>query len=321
MFKLEFNIPKSPEKITLSDSICLMGSCFSDEIGKNLSENKFNVLSNPFGTIYNPQSIFRLIADDISENRIIQSQDVFYHWDAHGTISSLEADETDALFQQKRLGLQTYLQTTNWLVITVGTALSYEHKEFGVVANCHKVTPSSFTKRLLNRSEIIDEFHKMHEHLHSINPKMKIIFTVSPVRHIKDGLIENNRSKAILLDTLHSICEMHDDVKYFPSYEILVDELRDYRFYESDLIHPSKVAIEYIWKRFYQTYFNNESIDTLTEWNKIKASLNHKPFQPQSPAHQTFLKSTMERLIELNKKIDVNDEIVQIKDQIKKGGS
>lgn len=317
MFKLEFDIPKSPEKITLSDSVCLIGSCFSDEIGAHLSGNKFNSLSNPFGTIYNPYSIFKLLADQAESKHIVQCQEVFYHWDAHGIVSGLSAEKTQALFEQKRKDFQSYLAKANWLVITLGTAIVYEYEKVGIVANCHKVPSANFNKRLLDKNEIIGQFSKLHSHLENINPNINILFTISPVRHIRDGLIENNRSKAILLDAVHSIKEMYKKVQYFPSYEILIDELRDYRFYESDMIHPSNAATKYVWERFSQTFFNQETLDTLAEWGKIRASLNHKPFQPQSKSHQTFLKNTLKKLQHMNEKMDVNVELEQLKKQIK----
>ncbi|WP_436516724.1 GSCFA domain-containing protein [Ekhidna sp. To15] len=316
MFKLEFDIPKSSEKITLSDSICLMGSCFSDEIGALLTENKIDNLSNPFGTIYNPHSIFKLLADQVESNNIIQSQEVFYHWDAHGIVSGLTEEDTQTLFEHKRNDLKSYLTKTHWLVITLGTAFVYEYQEEGIVANCHKVSTSSFEKRLLKQSEIINQFAELHSYLDGINPELNILFTISPVRHIRDGLIENNRSKAILLDAVHLIKKNYANVGYFPSYEILIDELRDYRFFQKDMIHPSEAAVIYIWERFSQTYFDRETQEILTEWKKIKTAINHRPFQPQSISHQSFLKNTFEKLQKMNEKIDVSVELEELKKQI-----
>lgn len=317
LFNLEFNIPKSAKKITLSDSLCLIGSCFSDEIGAYLDGNKFDNLSNPFGIIYNPHSIFKLIAGQVEATNIIQSQEVFYHWDAHGHVSGLSAKDTENLFDQKKNSLQSSLVKSNWLVITLGTAIVYEHGEVGIVANCHKVPSSNFHKRLLNQDEIIGQFDKLHSYLESINPTLSIILTISPVRHVRDGLMENNRSKAILLDAVHLIKDSYPNAEYFPSYEIIIDELRDYRFFESDMIHPSEAAVKYIWDRFGQTYFDQPTQDTLAEWNKIKAALNHRPFQPQSFSHQNFLKNTLEKLQKMNEKIDVSVELEQLKKQIK----
>ncbi|MEP1032129.1 GSCFA domain-containing protein [Ekhidna sp.] len=317
MFKLPFNIPRSLKKIDLSDPICLIGSCFSDEMSKHLSRNKFNHLSNPFGTIYNPHSIVKLLSGQVSSNRITESQGVSYHWDAHGVISGLSKKEVEKSFEHKQIELQNFLSSAKWLIITLGTSFVYVHSDAGVVANCHKVPATSFKKRLLNQKEIIDQFSELHSHLSGINQKLNILFTISPVRHIRDGLIENNRSKAILLDAVHTLTELYDNVGYFPSYEILIDELRDYRFYQSDMIHPSEEASEYIWNMFSDSYFDQETKKILSEWGKIRTALNHKPFQPKSEPHQKFLKSTLKKLLSMNGKMDVTVELEQLKNQIK----
>lgn len=296
-----------------------MGSCFSEEIGTLLRENKFDCLSNPFGTIYNPHSIFKLLAKKVSANNITESQGVFYHWDAHGVISGLTEEAVKSSFEEKQRELQSFLEEADWLIITLGTSFVYEHENVGIVANCHKIPDKNFTKRLLPQKEIIDQFCEFHYYLAGFNKNLNIALTVSPVRHIRDGLVENNYSKAILLDAVHSLTAQLDNVSYFPSYEIVIDELRDYRFYRSDLIHPSDDAIKYIWQRFGTTYFDSETLKIVAEWEKLKTSINHKPFQPQSEAHQSFLKNTLNKLIKMNEKINVRVEIEQIRNHIKKG--
>lgn len=317
MFTLDFDIPDSDKKIGLGDSICLIGSCFSDEMGVILNDHKFNCLSNPFGTIYNPYSIFKLITDRVSDDEIIESQGVFYHWDAHGAVSGLSKDDVIAEFQERRKKTQQFLAKANWLIITLGTSFVYEHSEVGIVGNCHKIPASSFTKRLLTQTEITDQFTILLSHLEKINPAINILFTVSPVRHIRDGLVENNRSKAILIDAIHGLCERHQNVEYFPSYEILIDQLRDYRFYADDMIHPSTAAIDFIWRKFGAVYFNNETKNLVKEWASLRSAIHHKSFQPESASHQKFLIKTLDKANKLNEKIDLSVEIKQLKDQMK----
>ncbi|MEQ9466488.1 MAG: GSCFA domain-containing protein [Ekhidna sp.] len=314
MFKLNFEIPASSAKINLSDPVLLIGSCFSDEIGEKLKSHKFNAFSNPFGTIYNPHSIFKVLEGGLNPKDTIESQGVYYHWDAHGSVSGLSETDVSALLVQKNQEMNTFLGNAKWLIIALGTAIVYEYENVGIVANCHKIPQSKFTKRFLSQKEIIGQFARLHA---KFNPNLKIIFTVSPVRHIRDGLVENNRSKAILLDSIHQLVEEYKNVHYFPAYEILIDELRDYRFYAEDMIHPSSQAINYIWDTFSQTYFDSNTRSFLSEWVKVKAALNHRSFQPQSVSHQKFLYNTLEKLTALNEKVDLRVEIEQVKNQLK----
>ncbi len=319
VFTLEFNIPSATKKINLNDEIFLIGSCFSNEMGGHLRDNKFKCISNPFGTIYNPHSIFKLLADQssASTNEITESHGVYYHWDAHGLISGLTKEEVTQTFEQKNTESQRFLTNSKWLIITLGTSFVYEHKTHGIVANCHKVPGSAFKKRLLNKDEIELQFEVLHSHLTKINPELNILFTVSPVRHTRDGLIENNRSKAILIDFVHSVCDRFENVGYFPSYEILIDQLRDYRYYDSDMIHPSSTAIKFIWEKFGEAYFDDDTKALVIEWTKLRNAINHKSFQPLSVSHQQFLKNTLNKVEILNEKIDLSVELKQLKDLIK----
>ncbi|MEQ9008774.1 MAG: GSCFA domain-containing protein [Ekhidna sp.] len=294
-----------------------MGSCFSDKIGDYLSENKLQCLSNPFGTIYNPHSIFRLLSNSSEANNVIESQGVHYHWDAHGEVSGLSETETITLFEKRNKQTQTFLKNCKWLIITSGTAIVYENQVGNIVANCHKVPAKDFKKRFLNQDEITQQFASLHSYLNDINTDLNIVFTVSPVRHIRDGLIENNRSKAILIDAVHNITSQYKNTSYFPSYEIVMDELRDYRFFKTDRIHPTEEATEYVWNRFMETYFDEETKSFIQEWSKLKTAINHRPFQPESASHQVFLKSTLEKLQKLNEKVDLSVEIAKVRQQLK----
>ena len=316
MFKIPFDIPPSEKKINIHDSILLLGSCFSDEIGQRLSESKFKVVSNPFGTIYNPHSILDVLTDKIEDEDVVESQGVFFHWDAHSILSGISEADLIKKVEQAKIETQAFLKEAKWLIITLGTAIIYELSNGKVVANCHKVPSKSFKKRFLKQEEITDQFEGLINHLRVINPDMQILLTVSPVRHIRDGLIENNRSKSILIDVVHSLVETHHNVGYFPSYEILIDELRDYRFYADDMVHPSKQSIDYVWESFMATYFDEDTQDLQKEWQKLKSALNHRPFHPETEKHQKFLASTLQKLETLNEKLDVSVEIEQIRSQI-----
>lgn len=314
MFKLNFDPSLSTAKINLRDHVYLVGSCFSDEVGSRLSTHKFNTLQNPFGTIYNPISIFKTLAGNLDPLNSVESHGVFYHWDCHGKISALSLDD---LTQTVRSATETsshFLDNSTHLVITLGSAYVYEHTETGrVVANCHKVVGSKFSKRLLTKEEIVQAFTVIYQNL---NPNLNIIFTVSPVRHIRDGLVENNLSKAILLQAVHEIVAEHKNIEYFPAYEIMNDELRDYRFYAEDMAHPSHQAVEYIWQKFSSVYFDKDTKQFMKEWIKIMQALRHKPFQSKSKQHREFLRHTLSQLNAFKGKIDVSEELLSIQNQL-----
>ncbi|GAB4232460.1 MAG: GSCFA domain-containing protein [Ekhidna sp.] len=307
-FKLDFKIPASSAKINHKESLYLVGSCFSDNMGGYLKKYKFETLSNPFGTIYNPISILKLMSGDVRIDNLVQSQGICYHWDAHGYISSSEPLKTQRLIEQRLHESTQFLKKTNWIIITLGSAWVYRHLETDqLVANCHKVPQKQFKKELLTSQEISDA---LSHHLKKISrPDLNVIFTVSPVRHIRDGLIENNRSKAVLLEAVHTTCEMFDFAHYFPAYEILIDELRDYRFYAKDLVHPSEQAVQYIWEKFSETYLDQESKTLTQELSSVFASMQHSPTHPKTDAHQRFLKNTLNQLRKLNEKTDLRVEI------------
>ena len=314
MFNLSLDLPSSEKSISLQDHVYLVGSCFSDEIGVKLGTNKFNTLQNPFGTIYNPISIFKTLTGDLDPLNIIESQGVFYHWDCHGKLSALSKSVLTESVKSIMETSSQYLDNATHLVITLGTSHVYEYKKNGqVVANCHKVNGSDFSKRLLTADEIQLAFSDLYERL---NPNLNIIFTVSPVRHIRDGLVENNLSKAILLQAVHEIVDGHKNIEYFPAYEIMIDELRDYRYYGEDMVHPSDQAVDYIWKKFTNVYFDADTKQFVNDWSKITQALNHKPFQAKSKQHQDFLSNIVDKVKALEGKVDVSKELATIQNQL-----
>lgn len=317
MFHLPFSIPPSKSQINFSDEIVFLGSCFADSIGDKLIENKFKTSSNPFGTIYHPLALFRILAGKIDPNSIVENQGIFYHWDAHGEVSTLEEPTLKSIVKKKQEQLQKQLHTANWLIITFGSAFAYRLKSSNeLVANCHKVPSSEFDKELLSVQMICEKFQAIYKHLQEINPDLKIILTVSPVRHVRDGLVENNRSKARLIEAVHSMVEQYDACSYFPAYEIMIDELRDYRFYAKDKVHPSQEAIDYIWLKFSETYFDEPTQTFIKKWKNIQSVINHRPFHPQSKQHQELLKKTLTELSVLEYKVDVSAELSLLKNQL-----
>jgi len=315
--QLDFPIRPSFKKISLEDSIYLIGSCFSDEIGLKMNSAKFNSISNPFGTVFNPHSIFKILSGKIDHNDTIVNDGIHYHWDAHGEISSLTQENLQKLTKQKIYESYQFIQKAKWLFITFGTAWVYRYRKTGeIVANCHKVPNNEFFKELLTIEDIADSFRSFKKDLTSTNPYINIVLTVSPVRHVSDGIVENNRSKARLLESVHDMVDRFENVAYFPAYEIMNDELRDHRFYNEDLIHPTQQAVDYVWDKFTDAYFDDEALAYLKKWKKIKDALNHRPFQPKSTAHQKFLKATLKELESLNKRVDLSTEIKLVKSQL-----
>ena len=190
------------------------------------------------------------------------------------------------------------------IIITLGTSWVYRLKESGLaVANCHKVPKHKFRKELLSIAEIIESLAVIISLIKEINPTTNFIFTVSPVRHIKDGFIENQQSKAHLISALHQIIKFHENSFYFPSYEIMMDELRDYRFYKEDMIHPNNIAVNYIWEKLSKKWFSDETLQTTEQIQKIQKNLDHKPFNSESLLHEKFIKSTEQKIKKLQEKL------------------
>ncbi|MFT6865837.1 MAG: hypothetical protein ACJA08_000663 [Cyclobacteriaceae bacterium] len=317
MFKLDFDIPINPTQIGLHDQIVSIGSCFSDNIGDKLSQYKFKTLANPFGTLFNPYSTFKALAGKLDKKNIVENQGIFYHWDAHGEISALNARDLEQSIKQKANDLNEWLVSAKWLIITFGSAFVYTHnKSKQIVANCHKVPQNEFSKSLLNPAEIASSYLDCINQIRKINPDLKVILTVSPVRHTKDGLNENNLSKGILHQAVAEIIKKDSLAWYFPSYEIMIDELRDYRFYKVDMIHPSDQAISYIWNKFRHSFIDKTSNSFINEWDKIISAMAHRPFHPESDKHQVFLNSLIEKITPYQSKIDVKKELVMLTNQL-----
>ncbi len=320
-FRTELIPPQSASPINLKDKIFTIGSCFADAMGKHLLENKFES-NNCFGTVYNPVSIHQLLLFGLEQElpspaSYLENEGIHFNYDFHSSFSSLQKKGLENKIETKIAAANQFLKTANRIIITYGTAFVYKRKDTNaIVANCHKLAASHFIKILLTEYEIVESFQKVYSKLKLSNPNCKIILTASPVRHLKDTLELNAVSKSILRLSCHSIVQQFSDVEYFPAYEILLDDLRDYRFYKTDRLHPTDEAIEYIWKKFTDSYFNEPTKKFINDWKEIKKDLHHKPFQPQSASHQKFLKSTLIKLEKLNSVANMIDEIKNLKSQI-----
>lgn len=321
-FRTEIKIDKASYPISLKHDILTTGSCFSDAIGSKLVQNKFSTVVNPFGTTYNPLSIHKILRAALNHaypatHSYFEHNGLYSHYDFHSAFSHPEKEMTESAVKATIRDTHTFLKTAHWIIITYGTAFVYKRNDTGdVVANCHKVPGQNFTKELLTEKKITDSFAAFHQNLKAVNPSCRIILTVSPVRHIKDSLSLNGASKAILRSACHAISEQHPEVFYFPAFEIMMDDLRDYRFYKSDMIHPSEDAENYIWQKFAATYFDKPTQEFLTHWEQIDAALQHRPFHSRSGNHQTFLKKLLTDLENLRGTVNVDAEIASVKTQL-----
>jgi hypothetical protein len=273
-----------------------LGSCFAVNMAEKLDYFKFQNTCNPFGILFHPLAIEKLIDFAVSQKHFTE-KDLFFHeerwhsFDAHSDLSNSNKEELVATLNATLRTTNQQLEEATHIVITYGTSWVYRNLERdAIVANCHKVPQKQFKKELLSVDEIRESMGNTMQLIHSINPNCKFIFTVSPVRHIKDGFVENQLSKSHLITAIHDkINPQLANVNYFPSYEIVMDELRDYRFYAEDMLHPNQVAIDYIWERFSQTYIAEGTLKTQKEVQTIQKGLAHRPFNPNSESHRQFL--------------------------------
>lgn len=316
-------IPTREITITHKSNLLFIGSCFAGNIGAKLSESKFRVQLNPFGILYNPLSIAYTL-ERIMNRELFheQSPEIFYHqerWHSymhHSDFSCREQSDTIDKINSTLLEASDKLNSLDYLIVTYGTAYVYRRKEDNrVVGNCHKLPAKEFTRELLSVDEIIKCTAPIIERMTAERPTAKIVFTVSPIRHLRDGAHDNQRSKATLLLAIEELRRLFpNNTAYFPAYEIMLDELRDYRFYAEDMIHPSPVAIEYIWEKFQTFSFDSSTMATNKEINEIMRALAHRPFDEHSQNYQRFIQETL-RKIELLKErepyIDFEKEITK----------
>lgn len=293
---------KQESFIDYNSKILLLGSCFSENIGTKLDYFKFQNLQNPFGILFHPIAIENLVKNTVNkkeytEKDLIENNAIFHSFDAHSCLSSVEKLSILNNLNSAILKTHNYIKKVSHVIITLGTSWIYKHIETDkIVANCHKIPQKRFSKELLTIHKIIESLNRTIQYINSINKNATIVFTISPVRHLKDGFVENTQSKAHLITGVHKVISQQKNAHYFPSYEIMMDELRDYRFYKPDMIHPNQVAIDYIWEKFLNTWFLEANFATMMQVDNIQKGLQHRPFQKNSEQHQKFLRALRDKI-------------------------
>jgi len=306
-------IPFFSDKIDYSKKIMFIGSCFTENIGNKFKDLFFNVLINPFGIIYNPSSV-RDSLNLLLQKRVFNENDLFFYneqWHSFAHHGVFSGQDKIAVLNQMNEDLEFahhFLKKADYLFITFGTAWIYEFIKSGnVVSNCHKLPAKEFNRRLLSIDEIVATYNVLFDHIKKFNPKIKIVLTVSPVRHLKDGASGNLISKSTLVLAENNLVNTHNYVEYFPSYEIAIDELRDYRFYAPDMTHLNSLAVDYIWERIERAFFSKNFSNDLKLSKKLLKSINHKIVNTESELAKVFKKSIKKQINELKQKHDLID--------------
>ncbi|QIE59266.1 GSCFA domain-containing protein [Rasiella rasia] len=314
--KLQTTIPLKPvaNQINYDSKILLIGSCFTENIGEKLAYFKFQSSVNPFGIVFHPLAIEQLIHRAIhqtlfTETDVFERDGQWFCFETHSSVTETSKEQLIALLNNTLLEFASYVRQTSHIIFTYGTAWVYRHvASNAVVANCHKLPQKEFTKELLSMQEISASIARTVSLLSEINSTVKIITTVSPVRHLKDGFVENTQGKAHLIAGIHTFMNQKPIIDtlqthYFPSYEIMMDELRDYRFYGEDMIHPSKIAVDYIWDKFQLVWIASETLQLQKEVDVVQKGLQHRPFYPNGEAHVNFQQDLQQKVATLQTKL------------------
>lgn len=323
MFRTELTIAPSAQQFSRTARVLTIGSCFAESIGARLAANKVETLVNPFGTVFQPLILGQLLRAAAGEEmdwqqHLTEARGRWQSYDLHSSIGAASPVELLQHIQQLTQQVGDFVRQADVVVLTLGTAWAYRLRETGeLVNNCHKQPADLFHKELLTPDEIINSLAETHAYLRRINPELKFVLTISPVRHIKDTLPLNAVSKSVLRVACHYLSELLPGVAYFPAFELLTDDLRDYRFYASDMLHPSEVAEDYIWDKFARTYFDGDFGRFRKEWAAVRQSLQHRPLHDGAPEHRQFLEATRERLQRLaGQQVDVAAELQDVEQRI-----
>lgn len=319
-FSTPVSLPKGELDISYASRLLVMGSCFATNMGTLMQQNKLCCEINPFGVLYNPFSISEALVQLCnkrlySEADLVETSRGWHSWMHHSCFSASSSKDCLQQINNRMLQASEFIRRASLLVITWGTAWAYFLKETGIcVGNCHKMPDKIFTRRLLTVDEIVKSMQQTLYAVRCINPQLQVLFTVSPIRHIKDGFHGNQISKATLILAIDRLCKEVSGCFYFPSYEIMLDELRDYRFYADDMCHPSSLAIEYLWDCFSRSYFSEETKKVMAEWQLLYKSLQHKPFEATSVSYYQFVEQLAMRLQEFQQRfpnIELKNELQQ----------
>lgn len=324
---LNIDLKKLAPSVSYQDKIMLVGSCFTEHIGNALGELKFQVLQNPNGILFGPDAVCKTLLSYVDNKKytkadLFQLNEVWNSWQHHSRFSTINADEAISIINESQQAAHQFLKQADWLIITLGSSFIYKLTQLAdttsqsigdAVANCHRAPANWFTRKMLEIEDIKLMLEDCLKQLKKFNPELKFIFTVSPVRHIRDGVVENNRSKARLIESVHYIDAKFESAYYFPAYELVIDVLRDYRFYDIDLVHPNYPATKFVLEKFAESCIDEETRLLMQEIKKIVIARKHKPFHPQTKAHQQFLISHFEKANVLQKKypfLNLEDELV-----------
>ncbi len=316
-FRTEINPERSELSIAADNKIITLGSCFADNIAEKLTEHKFNIMQNPFGVLYNPVSIENSIKLTFDNRKFSREDLIFSDGEYHSFYhhSSFSSDNQNLVLERVNGGIsrtKDFIETADVAIITFGTVWVYRFNETNqIVSNCHKLPAAEFTRQKLSLDETTKSIARSVRYLRMLNPQIKVVLTISPVRHWKDGAVENGRSKATLILAIEKIMQECADVYYFPSYEIILDDLRDYRFYDEDLVHPNQSAVNYIWEKFSETFFSDDTKVTLDEILKVVIASKHRIRNRNSKNSRKFIETTLKHIAELELKyphIDFSDE-------------
>jgi len=323
IFRTEIDLKPSAFKINHSQNLCLFGSCFTDNIGAMLKAHQFNSINNPFGVLYNPASIEKQLLAILNHNapvksELFQHQSLYSHFDFHSKFS--HSDKEKALKFMQNAFYSVNLKSIDVLFITWGTSRIYQLKiNQSIVANCHKLPAGNFLRAQLSVDSVVDAYEKLVEKLLVVNPKLQIVLTVSPVRHLKDGFIENQRSKARLIIAAEALEKTNSAVHYFPAYEMMMDDLRDYRYYADDMMHPNSIATEYIWEKFSEYFFNQQTRVLNRELQKLYKARHHKLFFPKTDEAKRFANTHLNQcreIMQIHPEIKLDDYVEYFKTRL-----
>ena len=298
-FRTAIELNQSQHHIDHSSKLILLGSCFAESIGNKLIDSKFDACINPLSISYNPVSIKKhldyVLENRINENDVFEHNEVFSHYDFHSDLSSNDKNEILTNIEDSLVLFKKQLLASTHIFLTFGTSFVFEHEAYGIVNNCHKMPSSIFNRRMLSLNELNTTFKDINKTLKVLAPTANVTYTISPIRHIRDGLIENQKSKSTLIASLAELSK-ELDWGYFASYEMMIDDLRDYRFYAADMIHPNEQAIQYIWGKFTHHFFNTKTNELNSKIGKIKTDLNHRPRFPKSNSYQNHVKGLLQKI-------------------------
>ncbi len=327
-FRTVVNIEPSPVKITYDDPVLFIGSCFASSIGARMAEGRMRVLVNPAGTVYNPVSVANTL-DMVTIGKKHSIDDLYNHeglWLSFNHYTSFSSENPEAVISginENTHLAREFISSARFLFVTFGTARVYRWNETGkIVSNCHKIPSSRFTHELLGVNDIAELWMPWLDRLESLFPELRIIFTISPVRHWKDGAHGNQVSKSVLFMAVEELLKHPSKPGYFPAYEIFMDDLRDYRFYDEDMLHPSRASIDYIWKAFTDCYFERKTLDLWQDVSKITRALSHRIQSGTGKGAKKFAGNMLSRIESVSSKIpaiDLNKEREYFSELLKEG--